>query len=397
MKPDWQVHNPDGNHRVIVTRRLPGTQWLSILEEADCRIEVWQADHQLDSGTIKTAIGADCKAAIGMLSEKWGPELFSALQAAGAKIYCNYAVGFNNIDIDAATAAGIAVGNTPGVLTGATAELAVALTLAAARRIGEAERFLRAGLFDGWSPTLFLGRLLAGKTIGVVGAGRIGTAYARIMVQGFRTNLIYYSRRPNPELENFVSAYNNFLESQGQKTLTCYRASSIEELLQKSDCVSLHTSLNEHTHHLIDASGLELMKKNAILVNTSRGPVIDETALVEHCRKYPEFRAGLDVFENEPRLAPGLNELENLVLLPHLGSATNWTRRAMAILAAMNLVAILKGWPVWNRDELEVFLGSRPPAAAPSIINADSLGLPFSHQSKLKKQDGHKATAGRLL
>ncbi len=375
MKPKWKIHNPEGKHRVIVTRHLPGQEWIKILTEAGCRIEIWQADCQLSTTMVKEAIGNDCRAAIGMLSEQWGPELFKALQAAGGRVYSNYAVGFNNIDLDAATAAAIAVGNTPGVLTGATAELAAALTLAAARRIGQGERFLRAGHFQGWAPTLLLGNLLEGKTVGVIGAGRIGTAYARIMVQGFRTNLVYYSRRPNAELENFVSAFGSFLQSQGQKPTVCTRAASVDELLEKADCVSLHTPLTQDTFHLIDARRLKLMKKNAILINTSRGAVIDENALVEHCRANPDFRAGLDVFENEPLLAPGLADLENLVLLPHLGSATNWTRRSMAILAARNLAAVLQGWPAWNRDDMEVFVGPHPPAAAPSILNARQLGL----------------------
>ncbi len=380
MEPKWQVRNPEGRHRVIVTRHLPGQDWIKVLQEADCKIEIWQEDDQLSTAMIKEAIGKDCRAAIGMLSEQWGAELFTALKAAGGRVYSNYAVGFNNIDLDAATAAGIAVGNTPGVLTGATAELAVALTLAAARRVGEAERFLRAGRFRGWAPTLLLGNLLEGKTAGIIGAGRIGTAYARIMVQGFRTNIIYYSRRPNSGLEDFVSAFGSFLKSRGHKPVVCTRAASVDELLKKSDCVSLHTPLNQDTFHLIDARRLGLMKKNAILINTSRGPVIDEAALVEHCRANPDFRAGLDVYENEPRLAPGLADLENAVLLPHLGSATHWTRQSMAVLAARNLAAILRGWPAWDRDDMEVFLLSRPPAAAPSILNARQLGIARFHE-----------------
>ncbi len=375
MESNWQIHNSSGEHRVIVTRNLPGKKWIEILEDAGCRIEAWVGRKGLTGRQIVNAIGDNCRAAIGMLSENWSAELFAALQKAGGKVYSNYAVGFNNVDLEAATKNGIAVGNTPGVLTGATAELAVALTLAAARRLGEGERFLRAGLFQGWAPSLLLGRLLERKTIGIIGAGRIGSAYAKIMLQGFRTNIIYHGKRVNHSLENFVSAFNDFLAKQGERPVFCRKADNLEDLLIQSDCVSLHTVLNRETHHLIDARRLSLMKKNGILINTSRGQVVDEKALVEHCLNNPQFRAGLDVFEEEPRLAPGLARLENVFILPHLGSATNWTRRSMAVLASMNLGAIIKGRPAWTKPEMELFLSPDPPEAAPSILNAKELGL----------------------
>ncbi|MCP4359762.1 MAG: D-glycerate dehydrogenase, partial [Chloroflexi bacterium] len=261
------------------------------------------------------------------LTEDWGDELFAALKAADGRAYSNYAVGFNNVDVAAATKHGIPVGNTPGVLTETTAEMAVALTFAAARRIGESERFLRAGKYKGWLPILFLGKLLWGKTLGIIGAGRIGDAYARMMVEGHKMNLIYYDINQNQALEDHTKNYSKFLQQQGLSPVTCKRADQIEELLEKADIVSIHTILDDSTHHLIDAQRLDSMKDNAVLINTSRGPVIDETALVNHCQQHLHFRAGLDVFEDEPALKPGLAELENVVIVPHIASATGWTRQ----------------------------------------------------------------------
>jgi hydroxypyruvate reductase 1 len=373
---EWRIHNPDGSHRVMVTKRLPGTRWLNRLEQADCRVEICTASGALEEAALLDAIGGACDGAIGQLTETWGESLFAALKAAGAKVYSNYAVGYNNVDVAAATRHGILVGNTPGVLTEATAEMAVALTFAAARRLGEAERYLRAGRFEGWLPTLFLGNLLRGATLGVVGAGRIGTAYARMMAEGHKVNLLYFSRTANAGLEDFMAAYSRFLESRGEPPLFCRRAESLDDLLARADCVSLHTALSEDTRHLIDARRLSLMKKEAILINTSRGPVIDEAALVDHCRSHPGFRAGLDVFEDEPRLSPGLAHLVNVVIVPHIASATRWTREGMATLAAANVAGVLQGYPAARDAPAEPFLTDPAPRAAPSLVNAGALGYP---------------------
>lgn len=371
----WRVVNPEGRQRVIVTKELPGQRWLDILSRADCRVEICTSDEVLSTADIKAAFGTRCDGAIGQLTEQWGDELFAALKAVGGRAYSNYAVGFNNVDVAAASRHGIPVGNTPGVLTEATAEMAVALTFTTARRIGESERFLRAGKYRGWLPTLFLGDLLWRKTVGLIGAGRIGSAFARMMIEGHKMNLVYFDLHPNRELEKFIKEYGSFLKSRGEPPVTCHRAETIEEVLRTADCISLHTVLNESTHHLIDAERLAMMKATALLINTSRGPVIDEAALVAHCRKHPEFRAGLDVFEDEPVLSPGLAELENVVIVPHIASATRWTREGMATLAAANVAGILLGYPVWEKTDISTFLEGAPPRAIPSLLNAEKVGI----------------------
>ena len=373
---EWQVHNPAGSKRVVVTKELPGKRWLDVLVQAGCKVEVCSSSDILSAAEIKTAIGNRCAGAIGQITESWGEEMFAALANAGGKVYSNYAVGFDNVDLDAATRHGIVVGNTPGVLTETTAQMAVALTFAAARRVSEAERFLREGRYKGWLPTLFLGNLLWRKTLGVIGAGRIGTAYALMMVEGHKMDLIYFDPHAKRRLEDYISGYNGFLAARKLRTINCKRADQIEDLLREADCVSIHTILNESTHHLINKERLALMKDDAILINTSRGPVIDEAALVEHCRAHPRFKVGLDVFEHEPETQPGLLDLDNVVKVPHIASATSWTRRGMATLAASNVAAILMGQPAWQKSDIAPFLEGPSPAAAPSILNAKELSIP---------------------
>ena len=376
-RKNWKIHNPSGSKRVIVTKELPGTRWLDILTRAGCKVEICTSTEVLSIDDIKAAIGTQCDGVLGQLTEDWGDELFASLKAAAGTAYSNVAVGYNNVDVDAATRHGIPMGNTPGVLTETTAQMAVTLTFATARRTGEAERFLRAGKYKGWLMTLFLGELLWHKTVGVIGAGRIGATYARMMVEGHKMNLLYHDIYPNEDLENYISAYADFLKSRGEAPVSCRRVESLEELLREADCVSVHTVLDESTHHLINAERLAMMKENAVLVNTSRGPVVDEAALVAHCRKHPDFRAGLDVFEDEPDLKPGMNELDNVLIVPHIASATRWTREGMATLAACNVAAILMGYPIWNQPDILPFLEGDPPKAAPSIVNAQALDLPM--------------------
>ena len=374
---EWQTLNPGGSNRVIVTKTLPVKRWVEVLTAAGCRIEVCTSPDILSVDEIKAAIGDRCDGVIGQLTEDWGETLFAALKAAGGKGYSNYAVGYNNVKVDVATKHGIPVGNTPGVLTETTAEMAIALTFAAARRVVEADTFMRAGHYHGWLPTLFLGNLLKGGTVGVIGAGLIGAAYARMMVEGFKMNLVYYDLYQNKALENYVADYSAFLQAHGEAPVTCTRLETVEDVLKTADVVSLHPVLDKTTHHLMNKERLGMMKENALLINASRGPVIDEVALVEHCRQHPDFRAGLDVFEDEPAMKPGLNELPNVVIVPHIASATSWTREGMATLAASNVAGMISGYGVWpDPNNILPFLSDNAPKAAPSIVNAKELGLP---------------------
>ncbi|MFW2339649.1 MAG: NAD(P)-dependent oxidoreductase [Acidimicrobiia bacterium] len=372
---DWTVHNPGGSRRVVVTKQLPGDRWLDILEAADCSVEVCRSDAVLSVDEIKERIGESCDGVIGQLTEDWNADLFAALAAAGGTAYSNYAVGYNNVDVAGASAAGIPVGNTPGVLTETTAEMAVALTLSAGRRVVEADRFLRDGRYHGWLPTMYMGQRFYGKTVGVIGCGRIGAAFGRMMIEGFKMNLVYYDLYPNEALEAYVAGYSELLVSHGEDPVTVTRLETVEDVMAQADVVSIHTVLDETTHHLVNAERLDLMKHDAILINTARGPVVDEAALVEHCRTHPDFKAGLDVFEDEPTLKPGLAELDNVTIVPHIASATNWTREGMATLAAANVAAILSGQPVWDGDDILPFLDGDFPPFAPSIVNAVQLGL----------------------
>lgn len=374
-----QVHNESGSKRVVVTKSLPGDRWLQYLLNAGCRVEVCtHPDIILNNATIKKLIGNKCDGVIGQLTEDWGSELFEALKQAGGQAYSNYAVGYNNVVVGEATKRGIPVGNTPGVLTETTAELAAALTLAAARRVCEADVFMRGGQYKGWLPTLFVGQLLQNKTVGIIGAGRIGAAYARMMVEGHKMNLVYYDPYPNKQLEEYIRLYGELLRHRGEPPVACKRVETVEEVLKEADVVSLHCNLDANTRHLINAQRLALMKKDAVLVNAARGPCIDEKALVAHLKANPEFRCGLDVFEHEPAMAPGLADCPNAVIVPHIASASLWTRSGMATLAAANVAAVLSGYPVWNRTDILPFV-EKPmaavPRAAPSIVNAKELGL----------------------
>ncbi|KAH0919526.1 hypothetical protein HID58_027186 [Brassica napus] len=349
-----EVYNPNGKYRVVSTKPMPGTRWINLLVDQGCRVE---------------------------LTEDWGETLFSALSKAGGKAFSNMAVGYNNVDVEAANKYGIAVGNTPGVLTETTAELAASLSLAAARRIVEADGFMRAGLYEGWLPHLFVGNLLKGQTVGVIGAGRIGSAYARMMVEGFKMNLIYFDLYQSTRLEKFVTAYGQFLKANGEQPVTWKRASSMEEVLREADLISLHPVLDKTTYHLVNKERLAMMKKEAILVNCSRGPVIDEVALVDHLRENPMFRVGLDVFEEEPFMKPGLADMKNAIVVPHIASASKWTREGMATLAALNVLGRIKGYPIWSDpNRVDPFLNENasPPNASPSIVNSKALGLPVS-------------------
>lgn len=288
--------------------------------------------------TVPTALGLPprsqlleaCQAVDGivsLLTEKIDAELFE--RAPRLKVVCNMAVGYDNIDVNAATRRGILVCNTPGVLTETTADFTWALMLAVARRVVEGHRLMAEGRFDAWGPLMLLGHDLHGRTLGIVGMGRIGRAVARRAV-GFGMRVIFTSRSSIPD-------------GIGLDLGTLASQVGLEQLLAESDYVSLHTPLTEATHHLIDATALARMKSTAFLINTSRGPVVDEQALVEALRAGRLAGAGLDVFEHEPQVHPELFRLPGVVLAPHAASASVATRNRMATMATSQLIDVLSG------------------------------------------------------
>lgn len=308
---------------MLVTRRLPQPALDRIAER--CDMTLYEGEDAMPRDQLLAQI-AGKPGAVTLLTDTVDDEF---LDAAGDQlvIVANYAVGFDNIDIAACSARGVMASNTPEVLTETTADTTWALMMAAARRIPEGDRFLRNRIPWTWGPMMMLGQDLHGKTLGIVGFGRIGHAMAR-RARGFGMTVIYFDvYRPAPELERELGAE--------------YR--ELDDLLREADFITLHTNLTEETRHLINAERLQAMKPTAVIVNTSRGPVIDEAALAGALREGEIFAAGLDVFENEPDVHPDLLELANAVVIPHLGSATVDTRIAMGLLAADNLIAALSG------------------------------------------------------
>jgi glyoxylate reductase len=306
--------------KVLVTREIPEAG-LRLLEGFDATV-LYEHPPTRDE-LLEAARGAS-----GILStatEKVDGEVMDAA-GEGLKVVANMAVGYDNVDVEAARERGIVVTNTPGVLDETTADVAFMLMLAAARRLGEGERLVRAGRWEWWGPKQLRGHDLWGKKLGIVGMGRIGQAVAR-RGRGFGMEILYHNRSRDPDAEEELGA----------------RYRELGDLLHESDFVSIHTPLTEETLHLIGAEELERMKPESVLVNTSRGPVVDESALAEALRDRRIFAAGLDVYEEEPKVNPGLLELENVVLAPHIGSASFETRDKMAALAAENLRAVLRG------------------------------------------------------
>lgn len=309
--------------RVVVTGRVP-----------DAAIEKLRAEHEVDAWTgpesisreelLRRVAGAD--AILSLLTERIDAEL---LDAAGPqlKVVANVAVGYDNIDVPACTERSIVAANTPGVLTDATADIAMGLILMATRRLGEGERLIRSGQAWKWGMFFLLGSSLQGKTLGVVGMGGIGQATAR-RAKAFGMEIVYQSRS---EIDPAITAELGA------------RRVDLNELLAVSDVVSLHCPYGPATHHLIGAEQLAAMKSSAYLVNTARGPIVNEAALAAALRDGVIAGAGLDVFEHEPQVHPELLGLENVTLVPHLGSATVETRTAMAMLAADNALAVLSG------------------------------------------------------
>ena len=308
--------------RVYITRPIPGAGPERIGRVA--KVITADRDEPMDAEALRGALrAADPDAVICMLHDKVDASVFDAIPRC--RMFANFAVGFNNIDVAEATRRGIVVTNTPGVLTEATADLTWTLILAVARLVVGGDQIMRAEAFPGWGPNYMLGGDVSRQTLGLVGPGRIASAVAE-RAKGFRMPILYAGRRDRPELNAL-----------GGKKI------DLDALLTQSDFVSLHVPLTPETHHLIDSRGLGRMKPTAYLINTSRGPVVDEAALVEALRSRTIAGAGLDVYEREPAMAAGLAACENAVLLPHLGSATFRTRDEMSELVAANVEAMLGG------------------------------------------------------
>lgn len=310
--------------KVYVCRPIPQSG-IKLLTDKGHEVEVNPEDRVLSPEELKEKL-AGFDAVLTLLTDKVTADV---LQSAGGnlKIIANYAVGYDNIDIKAAGEKKIWVSNTPGVLTEAVAEHTFALLMAVAKRIVEADKFMRADRYTQWEPLGFLGPQIWGKTIGIVGLGRIGSFVAQIAHEGYQMKVLYYDVKRNEEFEMRFSA----------------TFQAIGDILRNSDFVSIHVPLLDSTKHLINEERLKLMKKEAILINTSRGPIVDENALVKALREKTIAGAGLDVFEFEPKLAAGLKDLDNVVITPHIASATNEAREAMSRIAAENILAALEG------------------------------------------------------
>lgn len=317
---------------IFVTRKIPdiGIQWM---RDGGHEVVVSEKDGVLTPKELRAALsGRPYDGVVSLLTDAIDTSILEV--APSVKIVANYAVGYNNIDIDGLTESGVVVSNTPGVLTDTVAEYTVALILAVAKRIPEADVFTRKGKYEGWAPELLLGSDLIGKTLGIVGAGRIGSGVAKRLVNGFGMKVRYHDIARSEELESEVG---------------CEFCATLEELLQTSDVVSLHVPLLPQTTHLINEERFAMMKSSAYLINTSRGPVVDEKALVKALKNKTIRGAGLDVFEDEPKLAAGLVKLDNVVVTPHIASASIETRGRMSELVAYNINEFFLGNPVPNQ------------------------------------------------
>ena len=313
--------------KILVTQRVPDPAYplleaIGMVERNEVQGNIWSYDELLQRGPGHDYVYS-------LLTDTIDARFLETCAAATPRLrmVANMAVGYNNIDIAAATRLGIAVSNTPGVLSDTTADLAFALLMSVARRIPEAERFLRAGKFTGWGPLLFCGAEVSHATLGLIGAGRIGCLVAR-RAMGFDMTVLYYNRtrmaREDERLYNVTYM-------------------PLNELLAQSDFVSIHVPYSAATHHMIGERELHRMKSTAFLINTARGPVVDEKALVKALQEGEIAGAGLDVFENEPAVEPALLEMENVVLLPHIASASLQTRTRMATMACENIIAYHSG------------------------------------------------------
>ena len=320
-----------GRPVVVVTRRLPGPVEEQLAREFDARLN--RDDHPLAPAELTDALRT-ADALLPTVTDRLTAQLL-AVEPLRTRILANYGVGFNHIDTNAAKARGVVVTNTPDVLTDDTADDAVMLMLMVARRGAEGDRYVRAGAWTGWGPTEMLGTRVSGKTLGLIGLGRIGRAVAHRARHGFGMRVIFHDPYPPPP--DVVTALG--AEPKG----------SVDEVLREADFVSLHSPATPETRHLIDARRLALMKRSAFLINNARGDIVDEAALAAALKRGTIAGAGLDVFEREPVVSPELLTMENVVLLPHLGSATQETRVAMGLRALDNLKAFFSGAPPRDR------------------------------------------------
>lgn len=306
--------------KVFITYKIPESGINLLKEKFD--VDVYEGERFLTKQEMMERL-KDADAVVTQLRDPVDKEFIDA--GKKLKIIANYAVGFNNIDVEYAKQKGIYVTNTPDVLTEATADIAWALILAVARKIIPADKFTREGKFEGWKPNLFLGYEIYGKTLGIIGMGRIGKAVAR-RAMGFGMKIIYHNRKRVEDDYKYNAKYVD-----------------LETLLKESDYISINAPLTNETYHLLNKERLSLLKKNAILVNTARGPIVDEKALYELLKDGKIAGAGFDVYENEPEITKGLEKLDNVVLLPHIGSATYETREKMSIMVAENIIDALEG------------------------------------------------------
>ena len=316
------MSNSNNKKKIYITRQIPEIA-VNLLKNKNYKVSVYKGDIPVPKeellGNIK-----DADAVISLLSDKFNSEIIDGMKKC--KIISNYAVGYNNIDVEYAKSRKIIVTNTPDVLTDSTADLAITLALVCARRVLEGDRLIRSKKFKGWEPKLLLGIELKNKIFGIVGAGRIGSATA-FRAKAFGANIIYYSNSKKKELEIKTGA----------------KKVSLNKLLRDSDFISIHLPLNSKTYHIINRENLKLLKESSILINTARGEIVNEKALIKILKERKIFAAGLDVYENEPNINMELTKLDNIVLLPHIGSATKDTRNAMAELAAKNVINVLDG------------------------------------------------------
>ena len=312
--------------KIYVTRKIPEAG-LKMLRDKGYEMDINPKDRPLKEKELVLALKKkNYDAVLCLLTDQIGAKIFDSVPTA--KIFANYAVGFNNINVEEAKKRGVMITNTPGALTDTVAEHTMALILSLTCRIVEGDSFTRKGKFKGWAPMHLLGMDLKGKTLGILGAGRIGSRVAHHAKNGFGMNIIYFDVKRNEEFE---------------KEHNAKYFGTVDGVLKEADVVSVHVPLLDSTRHLMNKERLAMMKKTAYLVNTSRGPVIDENALVEALKNRIIRGAALDVFENEPKLAKGLSKLDNVVITPHIASATEKARDEMAILATTNIIAFFEG------------------------------------------------------